>query len=196
MHNFHSANGKFPADVRGKDGKPLLSWRVQILPFLEQQALFQEFHLDEPWDSPHNKDLIEKMPMVFAVPGAQAEPGSTFYRGFLGKGTIFDPTVPKGVAIQNITDGTSNTIAMVEAREAVPWTKPESDIPAGNDARTATKPEELKALFEALGGHFPNGFNAAFCDGSVRFIKESINPIVLRALITRNGGEVISSDSF
>src|SRR5882724_3710147 len=106
MHNFHSTNSRFPADVRGKGGKPLLSWRVQILPFLEQQALFTEFHLDEPWDSPHNKALLERMPATFAVPSTPADPGMTFYRGFSGKQTIFDPTAPKGVAIQGITDGT------------------------------------------------------------------------------------------
>jgi hypothetical protein len=195
MHNFESANGRFPADVRSPDGKPLLSWRVRLLPFLEQQALFNEFKLDEPWDSPHNKPLLEQMPAAFAVPTTPAEPGMTFYRGFSGKGALFDQAVTKGVRISEITDGTSNTLAVVEGREAVPWTKPESDIPSGDDA-IARKPAELQALRERLGGHFPEGFNASFCDGSVRFIKESVNLIVLRALITRNGGEVISSDSF
>ena len=72
LHNFHSANDHFPADIRGKDGKPLLSWRVSILPFIEQQALFQEFHQDEPWDSPHNKALIARMPATFSVPDGSA----------------------------------------------------------------------------------------------------------------------------
>ncbi|HZW33054.1 MAG TPA: DUF1559 domain-containing protein, partial [Isosphaeraceae bacterium] len=152
LHNFHSANDHFPADIRSKDGKPLLSWRVRILPFLEQQALFNEFKLDQPWDSPHNKPLLDQMPAVFAVPITPAEPGMTFYRGFSGKRAIFDQTVPKGIKITEITDGTSNTIAVVEAKEAVPWTRPESDIPSGDDA-IATKPAELKALLERLGGH-------------------------------------------
>ncbi len=193
LHNFHSSNNHFPGDIRGKDGKPLLSWRVQILPFLEQSGLFNEFKLDEPWDSPHNKALLERMPVTFAVPDAPAAPGMTFYRGFSGKRTIFDPKVPKGVGIASITDGTSNTIAVVEAKEAVPWTKPESDDPIRRGPRSRTK---LQTLRNALGGHFTGGFNALFCDGSVRFIKDSINLMVLRALITRDGGEVISSDSF
>jgi prepilin-type processing-associated H-X9-DG protein len=195
MHNFASAHERFPADVRSPDGKPLLSWRVQLLPFLEQQGLFHEFKLDEPWDSPHNKPLLEQMPPVFHVPATPAEPGMTFYRGFSGKRALFDKSAPKGIKIAEITDGTSNTIAVVEAKEAVPWTKPESDIPSGEDA-IATKPAELKALLDRLGGHFPAGFNTAFCDGSVRFIKDSINVITLRALITRNGGEVVASDAF
>jgi prepilin-type processing-associated H-X9-DG protein len=192
MHNFLSTNNHFPGAVCGKDGKPLLSWRVQILPFLEQQALFNEFKLDEPWDSPHNKALLERMPNTFAVPNSPAEPGMTFYRGFAGPHTLFDPKVPAGVKIESITDGTSNTIAVVEAKEAVPWTKPESGVPFDE----SLKPERLQALRDALGGHFPRGFNALFCDGSVRFLKDSISLQVLRALITRDGGEVISSDSF
>ena len=171
LHNFHSTSNHFPGDVRGKDGKPLLSWRVQILPFLEQQALFNEFKLDEPWDGPNNKALLERMPNTFAVPNAQAEPGMTFYRGFLGSGTIFDPKVPEGVKLASITDGTSNTIAVVEAKEAVPWTKPENDVPFDE----ALKPDQLQPLLDALGGHFTGGFNALFSDGSVRFLKDSIN---------------------
>jgi hypothetical protein len=193
LHNFHSANNHFPADVRGKDGKPLLSWRVQILPFVEQGPLFNEFKLDEPWDSPHNKALLDRMPATYAVPGSPAEPGMTFYRGFSGKGTLFDPAVPQGVDLAKITDGTSNTIAVVEAREAVPWTRPDSEIPFKADDQ---KPETLKALLESMGGHSAGGFNALLCDGSVRFLRDATAVQVIRALITRDGGEVVSSDSF
>jgi prepilin-type processing-associated H-X9-DG protein len=192
FHNFESSNGQFPADIRSKDGKPLLSWRVQILPFLEQAELFNSFRLDEPWDSPHNKPLLERMPGTFAVPGSPAEPGMTFYRGFKGPGTIFEPNVPKGVRIATITDGTSNTIAVVEAKVAVPWTRPAEELPFDGDPKL----KGMQALQSNLGGHFSGGFNAAFCDGSVRFIKTTVSLQVLRALITRNGGEVISSDSF
>ena len=193
MHNFHAINNRFPGDVLTKDGKPLLSWRVRILPLLGHQALYNEFHLDEPWDSPHNKALIERMPEVFAVPEAPGEPGTTYYRGFSGEHTFLDPKVPEGVGIASITDGTSNTIAVVEAREAVPWTKPDSDIPFGGDP---LKLDAIQALRGELGGHFPGGFHALFFDGSVHFIKDSINLVVLRCLITRDGGEVISSDSY
>ena len=77
----------------------------------------------------------------------------------------------------DVTDGTSNTLGIVEAREAVPWTKPDDEIPFDGDA----KPDKAKPLLPLLGGHFPAGFNAMFLDGSVRFIKETINPMVLRA---------------
>jgi hypothetical protein len=192
LHNFNAANGHFPADIRSKDGKPLLSWRVQILPFIEQQALFNEFHLDEPWDSPHNRELAARMPPPFAHPMSNDAPDMTFYRGFMGKQAIFDPKVPEGVGLPSITDGTSNTLAVVEAKEAVSWTKPESDVPFDPDAKL----DEIPALLEKLGGHFPGGFNALFCDASVRFIRESVNPVVFKALITRDAGEVVAADSF
>jgi prepilin-type processing-associated H-X9-DG protein len=195
LHNYHSVNDHFPpVAIRDKSGKPLLSWRVAILPFIEQQGLFQEFKQDEPWDSPHNKALLERMPIIYAVPGAPSEPGKTFYQGFRGPGTIFDPSSKNGVGIREITDGTSNTLAVVEAHEAVPWTKPDGDVPF--DGAPPTKLESLRTLPTMLGNHFPGGFNALFADGSVRFLKTSINLVVLRALITRNGGEVISADSF
>jgi prepilin-type processing-associated H-X9-DG protein len=192
MHNFLSVQNHFPGPIRDKDGKPVLSWRVAILPFLEQQALFNEFKQDEPWDSPHNKALLERMPDVFAVPGARAEPGLTFYRGFSGKSTLFDETNKAGVGIATVTDGTSNTLGAVEAKEAVPWTKPDSDIPFDPDMRAAEDPK----LLAQMGEHFSGGFNALFLDGSVHFIKKTVSPAVLRALITRDRGEVVSSDSF
>jgi prepilin-type processing-associated H-X9-DG protein len=192
MQGFHDPNGHFPADIRGKDGKPLLSWRVRLLPFLEQQALFNEFKLDEPWDGPHNKPLLERMPSAFAIPGATAVPGMTFYRGISGKHALFDPMVPEGVKMESITDGTSNTIAAVEARQAVPWTRPETEIPFDE----SLKPEQLQPLRDALGGHADGGFNVLFCDGSVRFIKDTINLTILRLLITRDVGEVVSASAF
>jgi prepilin-type processing-associated H-X9-DG protein len=190
MFNYEAANGHLPGTIRDKDGKALLSWRVQLLPYLEEAALYNEFKLDEPWDSAHNKPLMDRMPMSFTIPGALQAPGMTYYRGFSGASTLFDPEAKGGVKIADITDGTSNTIAVVEAKEAVEWTRPDNDLAFDNKEDTA------KALLPKLGGHFPGGFNTLFLDGSVRFIKETINLNVLRALITRNGGEVIANDSF
>jgi prepilin-type processing-associated H-X9-DG protein len=195
LHNYHSANNTFPPQaITRKDDKPLLSWRVALLPFLGEQELYNQFKLDEPWDSPHNKPLAGRMPDVFAVPGTRAEPGKTFYRGFSGEGALFDPKAKAGVGIATITDGTSNTIGIVEARTAVTWTRPDEEIPFRPNP--GTNPRDVAELPRTLGNHFPGGFNALFLDGSVRLIKSTINPAVLRALITRNGGEVISADSF
>ncbi len=187
MHNYASANNVFPKPaITDKDGKPLLSWRVAILPYIEQMELYNKFKLDEPWDSPHNKALINEMPPTFVCPSrANVQPGTTNYRVFVGNGAFFEKD--QGTAIANITDGTSNTLMVVEATEAVPWTRPDSELPFDPNA----KPSLCGA-----GSPHPGGFNAAMGDGSVRFIKNTIAVQVFKALITRAGGEVINAAAF
>jgi prepilin-type processing-associated H-X9-DG protein len=189
MHNYHSANNNFPGNIADKKGKPLMSWRVAILPYIEQQELYNKFKLDEPWDSPNNKELIQYMPQVYTCPSRPALPKSTqtHYQVFFGPGALFDKDGPTG--IQNVTDGTSNTMMAVEAANAVTWTKPD-DIPF--DQGPNFKPANLFGM----GSTHPGGVNTLFADGSVRFIKTTINQQVLKALITRAGGEVISADSY
>src|SRR5206468_8126418 len=109
MHSYHDTyNGFPPAAVCDKTGKPLLSWRVLILPYVEQGELYKEFKLDEPWDSEHNKKLIAKMPNVYALPEVTPEKGTTtHYRVFVGNGAVFDYV--KSCRLVEIPDGTSNT---------------------------------------------------------------------------------------
>ena len=158
-----------------------------ILPFLEQEALYKEFHLDEPWDSPHNKPLIERMPTSYVCPSGsdkRVDRGKTTYLTLRGKATIFPGS--EGIKVQKITDGTSNTIFTVDApsSRAVTWTKPDDwDVEPNAD---------LKQIF----GRHPEGTSFGFADGSVHFIKDTIDPETLRKLVTRDGGEVISFDEF
>ena len=188
MHNYHAEHKTFPpAYTVDKAGKPLLSWRVLILPYLEQDALYKEFHLDEPWDSDHNRALIDRMPSTYRCPAGsskRADVAKTTYLTPRGKATIFPGS--EGIKIQKITDGTSNTIFVVDASDdrAVTWTKPD-------DWDVDPKPD-LKGIF----GHHPGGTPFSFADGSVRFIKETVDPKVIEMLITRDGGEVISSDAY
>jgi RNA polymerase sigma factor (sigma-70 family) len=187
MHNFADSNGGFPAAaICDDDNKPLLSWRVAILPYIEQEALYREFRLNEPWDSAHNKALIAKMPKLYAPVGREAQnakPGTTFYQAFVGGGALFDVAMPRPLA--KIADGTSYTLLIVEGSDPVTWTQP-TDI--GFDKNAADPPKVGGALFEG-------GFNAGFADGSVRFIKDTIDPRTLKALITANGGEVFDPQS-
>ena len=117
-------------DPKDKEGKPLLSWRVALLPYLNQESLYKEFKLDEPWDSEHNKKLIEKMPKVYAIPGTAAPRGHSHYRVFVGPGTAFEPRPvgAKGLRTIDFLDGLSSTILVVEAADPVIWTRP-VDLP-------------------------------------------------------------------
>ena len=181
LHNYHDANGSFPATgTLAKDGKPLLSWRVHILPYLEQDNLYKQFKLDEPWDREHNKALIAQMPKVLRSPAQRVGDGKTTYLAPMAKDTVIAPG-PKGARLADITDGTSNTIMLVETNDeaSVIWTKPD-DLDVKTDK-----------VVEKLVGHYNEGFIAGFADGSVRFIRKSIEPAMLKALFTRNGGEVV-----
>ncbi|MDB5352566.1 MAG: hypothetical protein JWN86_3813 [Planctomycetota bacterium] len=187
LHNYEGANEALPpAAIRDKNGKALLSWRVAILPYLEQQALYNEFHLDEPWDSDHNKPLIARMPAVYHCPSRTVVPGqgTTTYRVFTGKGGLFD--VPTGTRFADVLDGLSNTIAVAEFKEAVNWTQPD-EVPVDADGA---------AIAARLGSNHPGGFSALFADGSVHFLKFTIDKATLRAIITRAAGEVVQLGQF
>jgi prepilin-type processing-associated H-X9-DG protein len=188
MHNYHEVHGSLPAAaIVGKDGKPLLSWRVAILPCLDLPDLYSSFHLDEPWDSPHNLSLLDKMPGFYKCPSDDTlKPGMTGYQAIIGPGTAFTPDF-KLLKFEDFTDGTSDTILIGESTRSVPWTKPE-DLPF-----------DIIIPLAGLGSHHGyhnNGFNVLFTDGSVRFIKSSINPQALRAILTRDGNDGITAEPY
>ena len=182
LHSYNDTTGKLPADIVDKDGKPALSWRVQILPHMEEDKLYKEFKLDEPWDSKNNKALIEKLPKVYAPIRVKAEKGHTFYRGFSGADTTFEAG-QKLVIPQSFPDGTSTTIAIVEAGDACIWTKPD-DV-----AYDAAKP------LPKLGGLFDGDFHVLFMDGSVKLgHTKTMNSEHFRLLVTRNDGHIVDFD--
>jgi hypothetical protein len=186
MLNYHNTNGALPPPaIKGKDGKALLSWRVAILPYIEEDALYKQFNLNEPWDSPTNKRLLTQMPKVYAH--ASADPaktaaGFTHYRAFVGPGAAFDPTLNRGTRFTDFTDGTTNTILVVEAADPIEWTRPD-DLPF-----TANGP------LPRMGVGSPSNFNVLLGDASVRPLEVDISPQTLRAAITRNGGEILGKD--
>jgi hypothetical protein len=234
MHSYADAlknQNCLPAPaISSKDGKALLSWRVELLPYLGEVELYKQFKLDEPWDSRNNKKLLPRMPAVYAPPGVKTrQPFLTYYQVFVSD-AIAGQGLPGGAAAgaggsapagggaggpgeaggagaagpgagavmsfgatpflkgvpqrfpASITDGTSNTILIIEAGNPVPWTKPE-DLPYAAD-RPLPK----------LGGLYPDVFHAAFADGGVHTLTKKYDEKHLRFAITSNGGEVMEME--
>ncbi len=166
-----------PAAISSADGKPLLSWRVAILPFLGEDILFNQVKLDQPWDSEHNKQLLARIPDVYAPLVDTKEAHLTFYQVFTGEGTAFEGNM--GIKLEDLTDGRGTTILVTEAGEPVPWTKP-ADLLFAADKK-----------LPKLGGIFDGAFLATFADGHSRFIRPTVDGKLLRAAITRNDGKAI-----
>ena len=190
LHNYADVHKAFPAAANiDKEDKPLLSWRVHLLPYIGQDVLYRKFHLDEPWDSEHNKTLIDQMPPLFGAwdNPALSKQGKTRFVVPRGKGTMFDGngktegTTPLGTTFRQIRDGESNTLMVVEAAPdaAVIWTKPDDLV------------IDFKNPLKNLQGNQNNVFHVLFADGSVRAISETINADTLKALFTKDGGERI-----
>jgi hypothetical protein len=183
FHNYASATGQVPSDITDKDGNTLLSWRVLLLPYLEQEDLYKKLKLNEPWDSKNNRELIEKMPEIFSSPRvAVKKKGYTVYQGFTGEGALLQPGKKLRFPAA-ITDGTSNTVMTVESSVAVPWTKP------------ADLPFDLKKDLPDIGKAYGAKPLAVLCDGFVRTLDlKTIKPETLKAAITIAGGEVLGAD--
>jgi hypothetical protein len=186
MHAYHGEHGCFPpAATYSRDGRPLLSWRVLLLPYLSNgryRRLYNEFQLDKPWDSPDNLIRMRYMPAVYAPVGddVKAALDTTYYQVFTGPTTPFPE---KGrMTIVGIRDGDANTVLITEAAEPVPWTQPR-DIPYD-----PSKP------LPKLGGQFSNGFFAALANQTVRFLPRSLSETTLRAVITPAGRDTVGPD--
>lgn len=205
LHNYHDAYGSFPpAFVRGPDGRPWHSWRVLILPYLDQAPMYKQYKFTEPWDGPNNRKLLPYMPVSYicasrppcVVPTAVASisrgvlacidassptGGYTSYAAVLGPDCVFRGA--QSSTLKDLVDGTSNTLLIGEcARTKIPWMKPDDiDITLHP---TIGDPDGFSSFH-------PGGAQFLLGDGTVRFLSSTISQPLLDALYTRNGGETV-----
>lgn len=181
FHNYESTYRTFPTSAAthvSEKQKPhpyAYSWRVAILPYIEHAALYEQYKFDEPWDSPSNLKVLEQMPSVYRHPDAAPGATTTSYVAFTGAGTLLPGD--KSMKPEEVTDGLSSTIMLVEAKSSIPWTKPD-DLAYAND-----KP------LPQVGGYSEEGYNVLLGDGSVRFFSKTISEGLVRKMITARGGE-------
>ncbi|MEX0825023.1 MAG: DUF1559 domain-containing protein [Pirellulaceae bacterium] len=177
LHNYHDVHKALPpAYSTDSEGKPLLSWRVAILPYVESSPLYDQFHHDEPWDSPHNLSLLDQMPDVYRSPNATETPSSeSNYLAISAPRSLF-PSTGETISFQDCPDGISNTLAVLEVFDAtVPWTQPDDVSPA-------------QAFKEISESPVPR-HNAVMGDGSVRALERTTARSEVDAMITRDGGD-------
>jgi Protein of unknown function (DUF1559) len=193
---YQDKNKHLPASaICDLNGKPLLSWRVAILPLIGEEALFRQFNLDEPWDSPWNQGLLKRMPAVYHTrlqPGETAPPYTTFYQVFVGPGTAFEPGAK--VSISRDIPYAETTVLVVEAGNAVPWTKPEDLVYDPNGPLPSLGVfRRDKGRFPWRGGEGTGVMFMALCDGDVRTINwPGVNETTLRNAIARNHGSELN----
>ena len=190
MHNYAAANKCFPpAYVADKNGKPLYSWRVLLMPYIEGDFPVKAFRFNEPWDSSNNRKITETEIKVFQCPKASHPAGdcTTDYMIVVGKQTISDG--PHSRKLSEITDGLSNTIMIVEVADSgVHWAEPK-------DLEFDKIDFKINGLKKpGIGSHHPGGCNVAICDGSVRYMPNSTAPEKVKALLTIDGGEKVNLD--
>lgn len=180
IHNHHAAYQQLPLSAIADDeGNPLLSWRVKLLPFLDEMELYEQFRLDEPWDSEHNLQVAQQVPEVYESIGLNVEPGHTIYQAVVGEEIGIRPM--QTTKFRDFLDGLSNSVLVLEADadEAVFWTQPKDLAIDLNDP--------LVGLGHARAG----GFHVGMADGAVKFISENIDAQLFRKLLTRAGNEPV-----
>jgi hypothetical protein len=182
--NWEATHSRLPGDICDKEGKPLLSWRVSMLPYLEEYPLHDKFKLDEPWDSEHNLALAKSMPEVFKSPGLENEAGKTRYQAIRTEDSAIpalkDGVQPKPNRLSYVRDGTSNTVWLIEAEEGVPWTKPVDYTP--------DEKEPAKGMAARR-----DGYLALFLDCHTQVLPKGITGDNLKALFTKSGGEIVDT---
>lgn len=187
LHNYHDTYGSLPpASTRGPDGELWHSWRVLILPFLDEPSkkLFARYRFSEPWNGPSNRYLLNERPEVFECHAAKGKISTrhTSYLAVIGDETVWPGT--RTINFRDVCDGLSNTILIVETQDAgIPWIAPDDLMIAEALMPPSSKPGRRPSSFHEGGGRVLMG------DGASRFVSTSLDPAIWRSLLTRDGGE-------
>jgi Protein of unknown function (DUF1559) len=185
LHSYHADYGSFPpAYIANANGKPMHSWRVLILPYMEQQALYERYNFNEPWDGPNNRKLHNVIMKSYCCPSrSDKQPKTeTNYVVVVGPQTMWPGD--KATKLTDVKDGTSNTIMLVEFHDSgIHWMEP-------RDLHTVQMPMAINApRGQGICSLHPHGANAILADGSVRFLSDKTPPDALRAALTIAGSE-------
>ncbi|MEX1223703.1 MAG: DUF1559 domain-containing protein [Pirellulales bacterium] len=186
MHNYHDTYDSFPPAYTVDDnGQPLHSWRVLLLPFLEETGLYDQIAHDEPWDSPANRQFHDRVMYFYTCASSSGDPTETNFVVVVGDQTLFPPD-GQTRTFGDVTDGMSNTIMIMETTHSgVNWMEP-TDLRFDQMRFTPNGGPD-----EASSEH-PGLVNTGFADGSVRPVSNDVDPQVLRGLLTIDGGEMVS----
>ncbi len=195
LHNYDDTYGSFPpAYITDDEGHPIHSWRVLILPFLDQQPLYDRYRFDEPWDGPNNIKLVEEMPSVFQCPSNQSAAKTNMnYVAVIGPQTAWPGDTP--VRRSDIVDGTSNTWLVVEVADSgIEWSEPR-DLHVLQIA-----PKINASAGQGISSKHPGGAQVLCADGSVHFVfdassgRSAFDFKAVHDALTINGGEPVDGD--
>jgi hypothetical protein len=192
LQGYESDYGSFPpAYIADKNGKPMHSWRVLILPYLEKKDLYKRYRFDEPWNGPNNRKLEKEMPKEFRCPNQPAgrHPYATSYVAVVGSNTVWRHN--RSVKVREIKDGTSHTVLLVEiADSGIHWMEP-------RDLEYPPMPTKVNpASGQGISNHHSGVANAALVDGSISTLSEELQPEKIKALLSIDGGEPVSGEDF
>ncbi len=189
MHSYAAVhNDQLPAPFTvNEDGERLHSWRVAILPFIEEEELYKQIRLDEPWDSEWNKQFHDKCPKIFQNPLVELAPDETTYAVVVGENTAFPGS--EGIKLKDISDGLSNT-GMITERSPVCWMDPDSDIPFEEAI------EGVNYSPDGIRSYHMNRFTIALCDGSCTRVSVDVSDDFIRKLFDRQDGEDVDTTDY